>query len=253
MTVSELYSFLNERIPASLSCEWDNDGLMCCPEPDRKVRRVLICLDATAEMVQKATQENYDLILTHHPLVFHKLPALEPSIPVAQKLISLCRAGIAVMSFHTRLDAVPGGVNDMLAMLLGLGQVAAFGEEGIGRIGSLEKPLPLADFAALVKQKLGCPVVVTANGGKPVSRVAVLGGNGSDDVPLAAAAGADTYLSGEIAFHHFSDAPENGMNLLAAGHYYTEAPVCHVLAELVKQADAAIEAEIAVSNTVSIL
>lgn len=249
MTVSELYAFLNEKIPPSLSCEWDNDGLMCCPEPTREVRRVLICLDATAEMVEKAIEENFDVILTHHPLVFHKLPALEPSIPVAKKLMDLCRAGIAVMSFHTRLDALEGGVNDTLASLLGLRQVVPFGEEKIGRIGSLEKPIPFVDFIVLVREKLGCPAVVTARCHENVRRVAVLGGNGSDDVPIAAAAGADTYLSGEIAFHHFSDAPENGMNLIAAGHYYTEAPVCRVLSLLVTAADPSIETKIAASNT----
>lgn len=249
MTVSELYAFLNEKIPPSLSCEWDNDGLMCCPDPDREVRRVLVCLDATAQMVEKAINEKFDVILTHHPLVFHKLPALEPSIPVAQKLIDLCRAGIAVMSFHTRLDALAGGVNDTLAALLGLGEVAPFGEDGIGRVGVLKNDLTLKEFAALVKEKLGCPAVICASGGKPVRRVAVLGGSGSDDVSFAAAAGADTYLSGEIAFHHLSYAPENGMNLVVAGHYYTEAPICRVLSEFVKAADDTAQTEIAVSNT----
>ena len=249
MTVSELYTFLNEKIPPSLSCEWDNDGLMCCPEPNREVRRVLICLDATAEMVEKAIDGNFDVILTHHPLVFHKLPALEPSDNVAKKLIDLCRAGIAVMSFHTRLDALDGGVNDMLALLLGLKDTAPFGEGNIGRVGTLEKPLQFVDFIALVKEKLGCPAVVTARSGDTVHRVAVLGGNGSDDVPLAKAAGADTYLSGEIAFHHLSDAPECGMNLVVAGHYYTEAPVLRVLSLFVRSFDEGIETVIAQSNT----
>lgn len=249
MTVSELYMYLNTKIPPDLSCEWDNDGLMCCPEPGRNVRRVLVCLDATAEMVKKAIDENFDVILTHHPLVFHKLPALNPFEPVAQKLIDLCRADVAVMSFHTRLDALEGGVNDTLAALLGLEEVTPFGEEGIGRIGSLKNALTMEKFAALVKEKLGAPALVCASGGKPVRRVAVLGGSGSDDVPLAAAAGADTYLSGEIAFHHLSDAPEHGMNLVVAGHYYTEAPVCRVLSEFVREADASIQTEIAVSNT----
>ncbi len=249
MTVSELYAYLNEKIPSSLSCEWDNDGLMCCPEPNRPVKRVLFCLDATAEMVKKAIDEGFDVILTHHPLVFQKLPALEPSNHVVQKLIDLCRAGVAVMSFHTRLDALNGGVNDTLASLLGLQNAIPFGEEGIGRIGSLKHPLSLNAFAALVKQTLGCPAVVCAGGEKMVERVAVLGGNGSDDVPLAAEGGADTYLSGEIAFHHLSDAPECGMNLVVAGHYYTEAPVLRVLSEFVRAADKTIEPIFAVSNT----
>ena len=51
------------------------------------------------------------------------------------------------------------------------------------------------------------------------------------------AAGADTYLSGTLGYHDLVDAPENGMNLVAAGHYYTEAPVCDVLRAWIGEAD----------------
>lgn len=253
MNVLQLYQALCERIPPSLSCEWDNDGLMCCPDPDREVRRVLVCLDATAAMVQKAIDERFDVILTHHPLVFHKLPALEPSDHVARKLIRLTRAGIAVMSFHTRLDALSGGVNDVLAARLGLMDAVPYGEEGIGRIGRLPKPTTLADFAETVKRALQVPCVVAADAGVPVYRVAVLGGNGSDDVRLTEAAGADTYVTGEIAHHHLTDAPERGMNLIAAGHFHTEDPVCEALAEMVRGIAPAAKTELADSNPIRVI
>lgn len=252
MTVSELYRILNEKIPPSLSCEWDNDGLMCCPEPEREVRRVLVCLDATAKMAEKAIAGQFDVILTHHPLVFHKLPALDPADPVAGKLIRLARAGVAVMSFHTRLDAVRGGVNDALAQALGLIDAEPYGEEGIGRVGHLPAPVPFAEFTEQVKRALNVPCVVATDAGKPVYRVAVLGGNGSDDVRLTEATGADTYLTGEIAHHHLTDAPERGMNLIAAGHFHTENPVCKVLAGMVRELDPGIAVEIAESNPIGV-
>lgn len=253
MTVSELYEYLNGRIPSSLSCDWDNDGLMCCPEPEREVRRVLVCLDATAPMIDRAISEGFDVVLTHHPLVFHKLPAIDPRDHVARRLVRLVRAGVAVMSFHTRLDALSGGVNDVLAARLGLLNAVPYGTEGIGRIGVLPKPMSLASFAELVKCVLGAPCVVAADAGGPVSRVAVLGGNGSDDVPETEESGADTYLSGEIAAHYLTDAPERGMNLVAAGHFYTENPVCEVLAEMVRDALPTVEAVIADSNPIRVL
>ena len=51
MTVRELYGALDKMIPSSLSCDWDNDGLMCCPDANKEVRRVLVTLDVTAEAV----------------------------------------------------------------------------------------------------------------------------------------------------------------------------------------------------------
>ena len=57
MTVRQLYVFLNEKIPSALSCEWDNDGLMCCPDGERKAERVLIALDITEEVVAYTTED----------------------------------------------------------------------------------------------------------------------------------------------------------------------------------------------------
>ena len=68
-----------------------------------------------------------------------------------------------------------------------------------------------------------------------MERVAILGGSGSSDVAAAEKAGADTYLSGELAHHHLTDAPERGMNLIAAGHFHTENPVCEALRAMVQE------------------
>lgn len=253
MNASELYQKLNERIPPELSCEWDNDGLMCCPDPGREIRKVLVALDVTEKIAEEAIGGGYDLIVSHHPLIFHPLRALDPGDPVAKKTMKLIRAGVAVMSFHTRLDAVSGGVNDTLAGALGLRGTEPFGEEKIGRIGSLPSPMTLADFVDRVKKITGVPAVLAADAGTPVSRVALLGGNGSDDVPAARSAGADTYLSGEIAHHHLTDAPERGMNLIAAGHFHTENPVCAVLERMILEADASLSVRVTDSNPIRML
>jgi putative NIF3 family GTP cyclohydrolase 1 type 2 len=133
----------------------------------------------------------------------------------------LVREGVAAMSFHTRLDAVEGGVNDTLANAIGLRDVTPFGQDGeaIGRIGTLKAPMSVAEFAALVKRAIGAEGVQAVDAGKPVYRVAVLGGSGSDDVKAARAAGADTYLSGELKHNWLTDAPDLGINLVAAGHF----------------------------------
>ena len=253
MTVRELYQYLDEKMPRALSCAWDNDGLMCCPDPDRAVRRVLITLDVTAAAVAKAIEGGYDVIVSHHPMIFKGLRALNDENYVADKAMTLIRAGVAVMSFHTRLDAVSGGVNDTLASLLGLCEVEPFGEEAIGRIGTLENTERLSDFAARVKSTLGTPAVLVGDAGKDVHRVALLGGAGGDDVAAAMAAGADTYLSGTLGYHDLVDAPENGMNLLAAGHYYTEAPVCAVLASWIDEADRGITRDMFCSANVAVI
>lgn len=250
MTVTQLYAFLNEKIPPALSCAWDNDGLMCCPDGAREVTRVLVALDVTDAVVQQAILERYDVILSHHPLVFHPLKTLNGENHVARKLMLLIRHGIAVMSFHTRLDAVAGGVNDTLAQCLGLKQVVPFGEEGIGRMGTFEEEIPLQVFAMRVRQTLSAPSVQYSSACLPVRRVALLGGDGKDDVAAAKAAGADTFLTGDLRYDQMADAPECGMNLVTAGHFYTEEPVCRRLCELALEADAQLVVTTVHSNPV---
>ena len=70
MTVEELYGFLERRLPRSLAAEWDNDGLACLPAAHRVVRRVLVALDATEAAVDRAIAGGFDVLLTHHPLLF---------------------------------------------------------------------------------------------------------------------------------------------------------------------------------------
>jgi dinuclear metal center YbgI/SA1388 family protein len=247
ITVSELYKKLDAVIPSSLSCEWDNDGLMCCPRPDRICHRLLLALDVTEAIVDRAIREGFDTILSHHPLIFRPIGALTDDSAVPRKLIKLVENGISVLSFHTRFDAVEGGVNDALAKALGLRNVRPFGNEGeeMGRIGEVD-PCTLAEFAQTVKAALGAPAVLAA-GGLPVRRVALVGGSGEYFIGAAKRAGADTYVSGELGYHRLSTATEDGLNLVEAGHYYTENVALPALAALVRDIDGEIDVTLAKS------
>lgn len=255
MTVRELYAKLNARIPRELSCAWDNDGLMCCPDGNREVKKILVALDATGAVCDAAAEGGYDLILTHHPFIFKGIRALEDEGAVSAKLIKLVREGISVMSFHTRLDAVEGGVNDILASLVGLKNTEVFYGEGLpmGRVGDLEAEAELFDFACKVKEVLGAPFVSVSDSGRSVRRVAVLGGSGKDFIGAASAMGADTYISGELGHHTMTDEPDvvnAPLNLIEAGHFYTENPVCRALCDMVAEIDGSIKCDVMSSNPI---
>ena len=232
MTVRELYTRLCEKIPTALSESWDNDGVMCCPDPEKSVKKVLLALDVTDDVVSHALEVGADLIISHHPLVFVKLSSLTTDDPVGGRLIRLVQAGVSVFSFHTRFDRMEGGVNDVLAGALGLIEVEPLGEgeASLGRIGTLPSEMSLADFAEKVKKALGVPCVQALDASRPVHRVAVVGGAGKDFVDTARLAGADTYLSGNLGYHVMQDC---AINLLEAGHYFTERPSVAALMHLV--------------------
>ena len=255
MTVEELYRFLEDKFPRTLSTEWDNDGLCCAPSPAKEVKRVLVALDPTAAVVEEAVRGGYDVLLTHHPLLFRGIKALVPTHAVPAKLLRLACAGVSAMSFHTRLDAVSGGVNDILAAKLGLADVQPFAPEGevpCGRIGVLKAPMDANAFAQLAKDALGAPAVLLAGEGT-VQKIAVCGGEGGDFVEAAKAAGADLFLSGRIGYHRMLDAPEEGLAMIEAGHYVTEFSVCAYLADTVREADPTIAVDVMPTTTLHTL
>ena len=243
-TVRELYTYLDTQYPAALSCPWDNDGLMVCGDGGKEVRRVLCALDVTERVIDEAIEGGFDCILSHHPMIFKKMAAVNDGDFHGRRVIDLLSHGISVMSFHTRLDAVDGGVNDVLCGALGLTVTGKFGCDGeeIGRLAQTGSPMTLQAFCAQVKSTLRTPCLHVVSAKKPVSCVAVLGGDGKDDWQAALAAGADTYITGTMSYNTLLDAKAAGLNVIAAGHYYTEAPVMAAVAEKISAAFEGVEA-----------
>ena len=253
MTVKELYTAMSEKIPENLSCEWDNDGIMCAPDMSAEVNKVLITLDVTEEVADYAIEREFDLIISHHPLIFKPITHLTEENHVARKLLKLASNNISVFSFHTRADKVSGGVNDILAEEIGLKNVRPFGEDSLGRIGELSEESELEPFAEDVKLALGADSVRYSDGYNSVRRVAVVGGDGKDMVRDAIAAGADTYLSGRMSYNVMEEAADMGINLVEAGHYFTEFQVTSFFSKLVLELDDGMYVEIADSNMIKVI
>lgn len=236
MTVIEFYNRLSELYPPSLSSSWDNDGLMCCADGNAEIKKVLVSLDATEAAIAYAIEGGFDLLLTHHPLIFKGLKALNEFDVVGRRVLHAMKAGLSVISLHTRLDAGEGGVNDVLASMLGLSNVTPFGDcdnPTLARIGTTEIA-NAKDFAEMIKKSTGVPSV-SAHVCRPVSRVAVVGGSGGDLIAAARSAGADTLVTGECGYNRGLDAGDDSFNVFVAGHYFTEMPVCERLSSLAKE------------------
>ena len=230
MTVTEFYKNLSELYPASLSCSWDNDGLMCCADTEREVKKVLVALDATVDSINYAAEGGFDTLLCHHPLIFRGLDRVNPFDPVGERTVSALKNNITVISLHTRLDQGTGGVNDTLAEILGLENVRTFGDletPDFGRMGETDISDP-AEFAEKIKKATGAEKI-TAYLCRPVKTVAVVGGSAGEFFAPAKQAGADTLVTGECKYHEGLDAKDSGMNIFAAGHYFTEFPVTKTL------------------------
>jgi dinuclear metal center YbgI/SA1388 family protein len=243
-TVIELYNYLNEAIPERLSLDWDNDGLMCCPDPGRRADRVLCALDVSADAVDYAAENNFDVIVSHHPLIFKPVGAI-----VSQKLIKIIRCGIAVMSFHTRLDIMEGGLNDRFAAMLKIRNTEYIGG-GAGRIGILERTVGFDDFCINLKNTLQCGRLNAVKASDNVYKTAIVCGSGGDLIEEALRLGADTFISGECGYHRMLDAYEAGMNVFEAGHFFTERHAAGYLKDIIVRRCGGIFAEIYEKNNI---
>jgi len=256
MKVIQLYNKLCEIIPTSLSCAWDKDGLESCPEPEREVKKVLISLDITNEVIDKAIENNVDVIISHHPIFFGGLGNMNALTFDGARAVKLARNGIATMSFHTRLDALKDGVNDTLARRIGLCDVEVIGDDRIGRIGNLKEEMDAVDYARFVKSALSYgegdkeASVSLSPAGRAAKRVALIGGGGGDFIRLAAESGADTYVTGDMKYHEYLSACDFNVNLITAGHFFTEYPVCEFLLSTIGEICPEAEARIVFSNRI---
>ncbi len=231
VTVNDIIQLLEEMAPPDLAEEWDNVGLML-GRRTRPVRRLLLALDMTQETVQQAISKKADVLITHHPAIFHKLGQVTDASWQQELLLQLAENGIAVYSAHTNLDCVANGVNSVLAKRLRLLDTDALDvSNGLGRIGSVQQPQGLQEFASFVKKALRADYVTVGDAHRQVRRVAVCGGAGADLISLALAQGADTLVTGDVKYHEAQQAVFSGLNIIDAGHQPTELPVLEDLAD----------------------
>ena len=233
--------FMEEIAPQRLAEDWDNVGLLA-GSMAREVRRVMLCLDVTPEVVEEAVEKKAELIVSHHPVIFKGIRRILEDEPRGRLLGRLLKHGICVYSAHTNLDVAEGGVNDVLAMRLGLKSIINFKDyglpdktgyqHGLGKVGCLEEKLQLADFAKKVKSALEVEYVrVIGNMAESVQKVAVFCGSFDDDLESLRRHGADVLVTGDVKYHTAVDALQMGKCVIDAGHFNSEKPVLLVLAE----------------------
>lgn len=234
MTVEQLIKVLDERFPKTLSEPWDNDGCDVIPDKNAEVTRALAVLDCTSVAIDIAKKHGCNVIVTHHPLVFKPLASVVDDDSVGKRVIECIKNGIAVISFHTRLDIIEGGVNDTLAGYIGIKNTESF--IPYGRIGDVEKQT-FVEFAEKVAKalKLNVNTLPMVKANDTVSRVAVVSGCGKDEIGAALNAGADTFVTGEVMHNHMIDCKELGLNLICATHYATERIIVPMLSETVSE------------------
>ncbi|MDO4745654.1 MAG: Nif3-like dinuclear metal center hexameric protein [Bacillota bacterium] len=237
--VGDIADIIEKQVPSQLQEEWDNSGLLIGFE-NKPVSKILTCLEIDKKVLDEAIAIEADMIITHHPLIFSEIKALNDQNYKSGIILELIRRGISVYSCHTPFDKVKGGNNDILMNKLELGSVKNLSgqdlvsaakmierkdEADIGRTAELKKPITYKDFLLHAADKLDMSIRQLHAAGDldtEIQKVGCCTGAGADLAMMAAGSGCQLFITGDVKYHEAQDVLQSGMCILDAGHYGTE-------------------------------
>jgi dinuclear metal center YbgI/SA1388 family protein len=122
MKLKELTSYLETEIPLSFQESYDNSGLQV-GDPEMDINSALVTLDVTEDVLAEAAVKGCDVIISHHPVIFHGLKKLTGKTATERIVLKAVKQGTAIYSAHTNLDVIAGGVSRKMAEKLKLHNV----------------------------------------------------------------------------------------------------------------------------------
>lgn len=226
-TVGMIEQMLNEYAPMETAEEYDNVGALV-GRRDQKVKKILVALDATMDVVKEAETIGAELIVTHHPLMFHARKNLLEEDTEGKILCEMVRKKLSLIAAHTNLDKTSLSGSACCARLLNLQNIR---QEGYLFLGELSQPQKAEELKATVSETLRFPTRCYGDGALEIRTLAIGGGACDEEWREAKALGAQAFLTGEVRHHNALAASMDGFVLLDAGHYGTEAPLVPLLTE----------------------
>ncbi len=232
MKCSEICALIEQEYSPEYACDWDNVGLLA-GRRDKEVKKILLALDATDEVVRLAAEQKADMLITHHPMIFSPIRRVTDEDMVGRRMLALIRQDISYYAMHTNYDT--RGMADLASGLLGLQECTVLEEvkdgEGVGRVGVLPRRMTLKACAELVKQAYQIPnVKLFGSPDAEVFSAAICPGAGKSTMKEALRFGCDVYITGDIDHHTGIDAVDQGLCIIDAGHYGIE----HIFMEDIK-------------------
>lgn len=225
--VKEVIEVIESLAPTYLKEDFDNVGLMV-GDKEKEVKIVLLALDCTLKVIEEAKDNNVDLIITHHPLIFRRPNSITTDTLQGKKIIELIKNDINLYSCHTNLDSAKNGLNDSIPFMLGYesSEILELNKRdsgaGLGRVIDLDEQIALENIIDKVKKAFNINNLRVVKGKDYVNKIAIINGSGQDFIFKAVSQGVDCIITGDTTYHFASDYKEMGINIIDAGHFASE-------------------------------
>ena len=224
MKIKEVAEALERFAPLPLQESYDNAGLQIGLTEADNLTGVLLCLDVTEDVIREAVSMGCNLVVSHHPLLFHGLKRVGEETMVERCVRLAIREGVGIYSAHTNLDNAEGGVIWMMAEHLGASPLRPLNEQGEGLLCQLPETVPVNAFLRHVKEAFRVEKLSTnvmPEDMRPISTVAICGGAGDFLLGDAMQLGADAFLTGEMHYHQYFGVDDR-IAIGVLGHYESE-------------------------------
>jgi dinuclear metal center YbgI/SA1388 family protein len=224
MRCDKLIDYLDDYLQVGQIDDKSLNGLQV--EGPDEVKRAAFAVDACLASFEGAVAEGVQLLVVHHGLFWSEPQRLVG--PLFERVKTLIKGRCGLYAVHLPLDAHPEvGNNAEMARLLRLSDTRPFGKYhglDIGVAGVLRPPLDLPALIGRLIDALGTPPLrVLDHGPDEIRTVGCVSGDAASIMDQAADEGLDAYITGETSHAFFHQAAEQGLNVLFAGHYATEA------------------------------
>lgn len=228
MKAERIIKELDLEFPRTLAMDWDNPGLQV-GSSQSEIKKVLIALDATNEVIEECIDWHADLLLTHHPLLLSGIRQINDASMQGRKVLMLAEHGIVHYAMHTNYDVAK--MAELAGNRLHLQKQVPLETTGsadgilygIGCIGEFEEEMTAKSCCDFVKEAFQLSSVrLFGEKETKIKRAALCPGSGKSMVGEALAGGAQIYITGDIGHHDGLDAVDQGLLVIDAGHYGIE-------------------------------
>ncbi len=232
MILRDIIDIIESVAPRGKQETWDNSGLQV-GDTSADIQAVLLTTDVTEAVVNEAIETGCNLIVSHHPLLFHGLKQVCGQTPQARCVEQAIRHNVAIYSAHTSMDKYLHGVSGRMAEKMGITAYSILCPDGLfsnsaaevyglGVIGNLPEALSPEAFLKKLKEAFGAPWLrYTKSPKDTIRRVAFCGGAGSEFASIAIRQEADAFVTADVKYHEFQE-NDGQIMLVDMDHWVSE-------------------------------
>ena len=234
LKIRDVINKIEEDFPIESAMSFDNSGANIV-DYDNELKNIIVCLDITIDAIEYANDNNANLIISHHPIIFNEIRNITDN-PVSKRIKLLNKYGISAYSCHTNFDINIGsgmGINLLNKLfdthdLLEHRYLETYKVNeilyGLGDIIVLKNKLSFSDILSMISEKLSIDYskIVHYNFNNSISKIIIVPGRGSSEIDMVVKNKPDLLITSDLKHNNIIDLMDEKISYINPSHYGLE-------------------------------